>query len=242
MSEKLEIRIKKGSELTNDEINEMYEVRSHFMNLKTHIPKHKDFAFFKVTITTANKVFLFTTKSGSIKGLYAVTQFVERSKTTGKKRLVVEPEFGFVLEEYQGRYMAKTVRKNAVTALIKYPFINKYLLGPAYPASYLTLEKYGKNVWSWLDKNVPEDIREVLYEYAVRHDMVEQNTFSGIKSLYTIPKKTAAKDIQRLESKPSYAHYKLLNPNWQEGYGLVTLTKLNLSTLLYQATSIFRKK
>jgi hypothetical protein len=233
MAEKLQIRVKKGNQLSGTEIEEMYKVRSHFMDLKPEIPKEKDFKFFKDTVTTANKVFLFTTKSGSIKGLYSVHQFVEKNKD-GKRRLVVEPEFGFILEEYQGKYMAKTVRRNALIAMIKYPFMEKYLLGPAYPASYLTLQKYGGNVWTWLDKNIPDDVKDVLITYARRHEMIENGNFTGIKSLYTLPKKTGPEEIGRLEKKPSYAHYKTLNPNWQDGYGLVTLIKISLPALLKQ--------
>lgn len=237
MAEKLEIRIKKGKHLTEKEIEEMYNVRSHFMDLKPEIPKEKDFKFFKDIVTSANKVFLFSTRSGSVKGLYSVTQFVERSNISGKKRLVVEPEFGFILEEYQGKYMAQTVKRNAFTAMIKYPFMKKFLLGPAYPASYLTLQKYGGDVWSWLDKNVPEEIKDVLFTYAERHEMIEHGNFSGIKSLYTIPKKTGPKEIERLEKKSSYNHYKTLNPDWQKGYGLVTLVELSLPILLKQLKS-----
>jgi len=239
---KLQIRIKKGNQLSESEIEEMYNVRSHFMDLKPEIPQQKDFKFFRDTVTSANKVFLFTTRSGSIKGLYSVHQFVEKSKATGKKRLVVEPEFGFILEEYQGKYMAQTVRRNALIAMIKYPFMEKYLLGPAYPASYLTLQKYGGDVWTWLDTNVPDDVKEVLISYAERHEMIENGHFTGIKSLYTLPKKTGPEEIQRLEKKSSYNHYKTLNPNWQKGYGLVTLIKISFPALLKQFNQTKRKK
>lgn len=232
--EKLLIKIKKGSEITAQEMDEMYAVRSHFMDLKPEVPREKDFQFFKETVETAGQVFLFTTKIGSIKGLYTVAQFIERCGVTGKRRLVVEPEFGFIMEEYQGKYMSKTVQRNAIRSLLKYPFLPKFLLGPAYPASYFTLKKYGKNVYTWLDDNIPADVKDVLQTYAERHEMIENGHFSGIKSLYTIPKKTNTKDLDRLQRNTSYAHYNKLNPNWQEGYGLVTLTKISFGTLMHQ--------
>lgn len=234
MAERLIIKIKKGSEISPQEMEEMYAVRSHFMNLKPEVPKEKDFQFFKETVESAGQVFLFTTPAGSIKGLYTVAQFIERCGVTGKKRLVIEPEFGFIMEEYQGKYMSKTVQRNAIRSLIKHPFLPKFLLGPAYPASYFTLKKYGKNVYTWLDENIPADIKDVLYTYAKRHEMLEDGQFSGIKSLYTIPKKTADKDLERLKRNESYAHYNRLNPNWQQGHGLVTLTKISFGTLVHQ--------
>ncbi len=234
---KLQIKIKKGTDITPGEMEEMYSVRAHFMDLKPEIPREQDFAFFKKTVLAAQRIFLFIAEDGSIKGLYTVEQFIERSNITNKKRLVVEPEFGFILEEYQGKYMAKTVQRNAIRTLFKYPFIPKYLLGPAYPASYFTLKKYGKNVWSWLDKNVPADVKDVLFTYAERHGMVENGHFSGIKSLYTLPKKTSITDLERLEKHREYARYKAQNPDWTKGHGLVTLTKIGFGTLIHQIAS-----
>lgn len=151
---------------------------------------------------------------------------------------MVEPEFGFILDEYQGKYMAKTVQRNALRAFFRYPFIPKYLLGPAYPASYLTLKKYGGCVWTWQDLNIPPHIKDVICTYARRHDMWDEAGFTGIKSLYTLPKQINKHHLERLKNKEGYLHYEQLNPKWQEGYGIVTLTQLKFSTLFNQ---IFRK-
>ena len=202
------------------------------MHLKPGVEKTTDLGFFTDTVRMANKVFLFTTSAGHVKGMYTIYELVEKCNITGKRRLVVEPEFGFILEEYQGKYMSKTIFRNSVRTFLKYPFISKYLLGPAYPASYLTLEKYGKKAWTWLDEDTPADVKDVLYTYAVRHEMLEDGQFSGIKSLYTVPKKTSTTDMARLEKKNSYHHYKKLNPQWTEGYGLVTIIKFSLRNLL----------
>jgi hypothetical protein len=229
--EKLLIRIKKGSAISESEMKEMYAVRSHFMDIKPTVPREKDFAFFSRLVRTAGKVFLFTTKEGSIKGLYIVAQHLEKSRVNGKERLVIEPEFGFIYEEYQGKYMAKTTFGNMVRTLTRHPFKPKYLLGPAYPVGYLTLKKHGAKVWSWLDKDVPDDVKDVLFLYAERNALLENGRFNGIKNMYTLPRKTGKKDLERLEKNPAYHYYASLNPNWQEGYGLVALTKIDRGTI-----------
>jgi hypothetical protein len=238
MHQPLIIRVKKGSDLSNQEIADMYAVRSHFMLLKPEVPKKKDEDFFAATVKAAHQVFLFVTKTGDIKGLYVVTSCLERSTLNKKKRLVVEPEFGFILDEYQGKYLSKTVRRNAIKAFFQYPFIPKYLIGPAYPASYLTLKKYGGKVWAWQDKAVPAHVKDVIATYARRHNMWDDVKFTGVKSLYTLPKHINQQHLERLEKKPGYTHYKNLNPQWMEGNGLITLTQLKFSTLLRQ---IFKK-
>jgi hypothetical protein len=238
LKKRLKILVKKGSEITDREIEEMYAVRAHFMWLKPDVPREKDFNFFSTTVKAAHQVFLFVTETGNIKGLYVVTQFIERSTLTNKKRLVVEPEFGFILDEYQGKYMSKTVQRNAIRAFFRYPLIPKYLLGPAYPASYLTLKKYGGCVYTWQDPHLPAHIKDVICTYAKRNDMWNDGEFTGIKSLYTLPKQISNSHLERLKKKQGYLAYEQLNPKWQEGYGLITLTQLKFSTLI---TQVFKK-
>jgi hypothetical protein len=211
----------------------MYEVRSHFMDIKPTVTREKDFEFFSGAVKNAGKVFLFTTKDGSIKGLYIVAQHIERSTINGKKRLVIEPEFGFIYEQYQGKYLAKTTFGNMIRTLTRHPFIPKYLLGPAYPVGYLTLKKHGEKVHSWLDKDVPDDIKDVLQKYAERQNLLVGGKFTGIKNMYTLPRKTSKEDLERLEKNPTYLYYRTLNPNWQEGFGLIALNKIGFSNLIH---------
>jgi hypothetical protein len=232
--EKLYIRTKKGSNISEKEMNEMYEVRAHFMDIKPGISKEKDLVFFSGLVKNAGKVFLFVTKDGRIQGSYIVAQHIERSRINGKKRLVIEPEFGFVYEQYHGKYLAKTTLGNMVRTLIKHPFIPKYLLGPAYPVGYLTLKKHGNEVWSWLDKDVPADIKDVLECYGERNHLLLDGKFTGIKNMNTLPRKTGKLDLERLEKNPSYQYYLSLNPNWLQGYGLIALNKIGFSTLFHQ--------
>ncbi len=214
-------------------MQEMYKVRSHFMDIKPTVPREKDFDSFSSLVKNAGKVFLFTTKDGSIKGLYIVAQHVERSSVNGKKRLVIEPEFGFIYEAYQGKYLSKTTFGNMIQTLLQHPFKPKYLLGPAYPVGYLTLKKHGNKVWSWLDKDVPEDVKDVLQCYAERHHLLENGKFNGIKNMYTLPRKTSKEDLERLSKNSTYQYYASLNPHWQQGYGLIALNKIGFGTMVH---------
>ena len=227
--EKLLRQIKRGHALTLQEIEDMYIVRSHFLELKSAEVKERDFISFSETVKRANEVFLFKTASGTIKGSYVVTEVIETSHTA-RKRVIVEPDCAYIHKDYQGQYLRKTTFRNMMQVLIKFPFHDKYLVSAVYPAGFLTLKKHGHKVWTWFDEGMPDDIRDVLFRYGQRHSLLENGLFRGIKTSHCRPK-DSGKQIRQLHATPAYSLYKTMNPNWEDGCGVVCLVKLDRNTL-----------
>ena len=232
MTQELIAITKRGTEVTLQEIHEMYDVRAHFMRLKSSINPQEDFQNFAAEVKNAVNVYLYKNKQNCVKGSYIEAWHFEENKALQQKVLVIEGEYAFIHKEFQGKYLSKTIRNNRVWEFLKYPFKAKYVVGVVYPATYFMYTKHTLNHWSWLDKNIPADAQEVMQNYIDRHGLAKNDVFSGIKSMPTLPIHTTDKDIARMEKNPHYAHYLELNPSWQQGYGLLMLAKIDFSTTL----------
>lgn len=242
-TEKLKTVVKKGAEITEEELNQMYEIRAYFMRLKPSVRKEDDFSFFEKMVRRANKVYHFVDSKNQIKGSYVYYQHEEYSENNRRKRIVVEPEFGFVLDAYHGKYIPQTVRYNTLKYLFRYPFTLKYMIGPYYPNSFLSLLKHSPEVWALGDPEIPQEFRDIIIGFAERHQLIENGKFNGVKNLNTVPRRmTTESELKRLESHPCYARYKQQNPNWAEGYGLIVVCKINFRALGHQLAMTFKKR
>jgi hypothetical protein len=151
----------------------------------------------------------------------------------------VVAEYAFINPRYRGQPEFKMACVlAALRTVLRAPSKPRFLMGVAYPSSFITVKVMFRRVSTLRSPNISRFERKILEAFTREECGESEGVGKGIVRMRTVPKVPERKS-RRPEVQAAFAEYESLNPNWKEGHGLPTVVTLDNPSILNVARHAF---
>ncbi len=223
-----------GSQLTKEDIAQMYALRLSIAALREDVNEGEDFASVSKFIKKSQYVSLSKdSETGELKACFVVFYTVRQIQ--GKACTVVEPEYGYAVPALRGGHIAQLFARTLLRIKLRFWFRPIYIVGCGYPHSYISFSRnYAGSFFTLTSADIPAFERAVLVDFLQRKTG-QSEVGAGLLRLNVVHTETHADNLERLSRAPQYADYLAQNPQWQEGYTLGFVVRVSWWTIFSRA-------
>ncbi len=217
---------RRASTLTEAELRALWRLRGSLIDLKPSVSPEEDFAAFAEDFRWG---IVWILKEGDQVGGF----FLQRALPMtwrGREILCLAPEYGFMARHLRGTSIlpAATVLMTAA-CVARHPLRPKYLVGAAYPPSFISMERAVPPIWSLRDPTLPDWERGLLEHLGERIGKSHFSAEDGTVFMRTLPRTEPGPRSE--EGRALFEKYERANPEWRRGRGLFIMCPMSAGTL-----------
>lgn len=233
-------RLRRGADLTDDEIRTLWRFRLSMFSLKPDVDPEADWQWFRGVLRAADHVWHCFDDQARLVG-FSEARTVSRV-IQGRKLQVAIGTFVFLEPAWRGhpRFLWVLLRSTLRQVLTSI-FMPVFATVVAYPTVWMLYCRQGGR--PVVDGEAPPGSLEAAVLAAMRAEVAgfEGETPQPVVSLNTLPAVPGPEWFARLGQDPWLAHYLEINPRWSEGYGVYAVGRVNLAFLGRMLKKILRR-
>jgi len=220
----------KGAAVSTELMQQLCALRLSIVQLKPDINPQEDFEKFAAFVRQCQYVD-YAIDNHQIQAFFVL--YHSQQQINGQRVIVLEPEFGFVSPEYrQENFVQKAFSKILKQLKIKYWYKPIYIVGCAYPHSFVSfMKQFEGNTWTLQNHKIPTQLKSILTNFLERKTGNLAIT-DGIVAVPTLHNEQTPAHLARLNKNPYYQSYMQQNPDWVKGYTLAFITQVSWWALL----------
>ena len=203
-----------------------------FKFLNNHLDSSVDIqGFHKVLLSYSYAVLFRERRDGSLRGIFLMA--LDRVKKDGKSYTVLRPGLSFFEKEYRGGpYIYYVFSYFRIKELLCHPFTPFYILGKAFSyRSYGVLTHNFAHVYPSHNRETPDSIKQIINDVALKvklpTEVYDPETFV-LKREFVSMKNFVSEAGNADTSDPNINYFITINPGWEKGHQLITLSKVEV--------------
>ncbi len=200
--------------------------------------------FYKVLLSYTYAVLFRERRDGSLRGLFVLS--LDRVNKDDMSYTVLRPGLSFFEKEYRGGpYYYYIFAYFCIKEFILHPLTPFYMFGKSFSyKSYSVLTHSLSHVYPSYNRNIPDNIKRVIDEFAskVKLPNEEYDTDRCVLMREHVRMKEFVSEPRSADiNDPNVKYFFDINPGWEKGHQLLTLSLVDLRDIIRVVFRMFSK-